>query len=296
MFSDAHLHFIPEEIAKNTSFFKGPWCNKEKIFEYLDKNNIGYAFLVYPYTDAYLKLKGGVKEEVEVYNNKICEVFHKEERVIKSAILDLTDIHQGISSLGELYKRGFRGISLPSSFRGKFFIEELFPLFEEIEKFNLPIFIHPQIFNPIGFERVKDPLLMPVLEYSFDVSMCMGLIMVNEVLKKFKINFIFSSLGGVISFLKERFDRVYAMLRKREMVKDLGGFPSSLLKNFYVETAGCNLSQIKMAISLFGEDKVLWGSDYPANQNIERDLESLKELGTLKNKLTRENFLKLFNL
>ena len=39
----------------------------------------------------------------------------------------------------------------------------------EAEEKNIPIFVHSQIVNPIGFERVKDPLLTPVVEYVFDV-------------------------------------------------------------------------------------------------------------------------------
>ena len=35
--------------------------------------------------------------------------------------------------------------------------------------------------NPIGIERVHDPLLSPVLEYVFDVSMCIGKMMMSGV-------------------------------------------------------------------------------------------------------------------
>jgi len=43
MLCDAHLHFIPEEISVHTSFYKGVWADKNKLYEFLDKNNIEKA-------------------------------------------------------------------------------------------------------------------------------------------------------------------------------------------------------------------------------------------------------------
>jgi predicted TIM-barrel fold metal-dependent hydrolase len=152
------------------------------------------------------------------------------------------------------------------------------------------IFVHPQTINPIGFERVKDPLLMPVLEYSFDISMFLGMLMMHGLLGKYKVRFIFSSLAGVIPFLKDRFDRVYAMLRKRDLVKDLGASPSDLLKDVYVDTSGSSLKNIELAIDLFGEDKILWGSDYPVNVNVKENIEMFRALNAdLRSKIVYQN-------
>ncbi|MCM8819553.1 MAG: amidohydrolase, partial [Candidatus Omnitrophica bacterium] len=108
---------------------------------------------------------------------------------------------------------------------------------------------------------------------------------------------IFSSLGGVVPFLKDRFDRVYTMLRSRNMVKDLGKLPSQILNKVYVDTSGASLNNIRLAIELFGEDKILWGSDYPVNSDIEKNLKMLDNLGVkLKEKITYKNFATLFSL
>jgi predicted TIM-barrel fold metal-dependent hydrolase len=206
------------------------------------------------------------------------------------------DLDADISiQLKNLKEAGFKGISIASSQDGKFILDKLQPLFEAAEKNKLAIFVHPQTINPIGFERVKDPLLMPVLEYSFDNSMFLGLLMMEGILEKFDINFIFSSLGGVLPFLKDRFDRVYLMLRNRQLVKDLGKLPSQILNKVYVDTSGASLQNIKLAIELFGEDKILWGSDYPVNVDITTNLSMLAQLGSeIKSKITFKNFTKLF--
>jgi predicted TIM-barrel fold metal-dependent hydrolase len=115
------------------------------------------------------------------------------------------------------------------------------------------------------------------------------------IIDKYNINFIFSSLGGVAPFLKDRFDRVYPMLLGRKMVKDLGRLPSQILKKVYVDTSGASFKNIELAIELFGEDKILWGSDYPVNPLIEDNLKMLNGFSSAtKARIISENFLKIF--
>jgi aminocarboxymuconate-semialdehyde decarboxylase len=85
------------------------------------------------------------------------------------------------------------------------------------------------------------------------------------------------------------------MLRAREMVKDLGKLPSEIFKKVYVDTSGASLSNIKLAIDLFGEDKILWGSDYPVSGDVKSNLAMLDGLGPeVKEKITSNNFIKIF--
>lgn len=294
MLCDAHIHFIPHELSVYTTFYKGVWTDKDKLYAYLDKNGIEKALLCYPSTDAHLKLEI-FSRVCEIYNSSLEEVIKENPKIIGAGIVDIDNISTIGSQVKDLTQRGFRAISIASSHKGSFFVKELEPLFKAAETFGLPIFVHPQTINPIGFERVKDPLLMPVLEYSFDVSMFMGLLMMEGMLEKYKVKFIFPSLGGIIPFLKDRFDRVYTMLRKREIVKDLGKLPTQILKNIYVDTSGAALTNIQLAIDLFGEDKLLWGSDYPICHDTEGNLKMLDGLGVkVKDKITGKNFKGVF--
>jgi len=294
MICDAHIHFIPKELSAYTAFYKGIWTDKDKLLDFLDKNNTERALLVYPSTDAHLKLEV-FSRVCEIYNKNLEEIIKENPKIIGAGIIDIDNLETISSQVDNLKNRGFRAISISSSHNGKFLVKELIPLFKAAQANNLPIFVHPQTINPIGYERIKDPLLMPVLEYSFDSSMFMGLLMVEEILDKFAVKFIFSSLGGVVPFLRDRFDRVYAMLRKREIVKDLGNNPSEILKKVYVDTSGASLANIKLAIDLFGENHILWGSDYPVNPPVNENIKLLDALGPdTKELITHKNFLELF--
>ena len=59
------------------------------------------------------------------------------------------------------------------------------------------------------------------------------------------------------------------MLRKREFVKDLGKNPSEYFKNLYFDTSGSRSpASLLCALEVVDADHILWGSDYPANQNV----------------------------
>jgi predicted TIM-barrel fold metal-dependent hydrolase len=293
MLCDCHIHFIPQELGSKTTFYKGVWTDKAKLHDFLDQSKIDKAFLVYPSTDATAKMTE--QEEAMIYNQAAQALMHENKKIIAAGILDFNDEENLSEQVTILAESGFKAVSVASSHKGAFILPKLTDLFEACEKHKLAIFVHPQAINPIGFDRVKDPLLMPVLEYSFDVSMCLGLLMMEGILEKYNVNFIFASLGGVAPFLKDRFDRVYPMLLGRGMVKDLGKTPSQVLRKVYVDTAGASLKNIEMAIELFGEDKILWGSDYPVNPPIADNLKMLDDLPAgIKTKVTSANFLKPF--
>ncbi len=294
MLADSHIHLIPEELSSQTTFYKGIWANKDKLYEFLDSSKIDKALLVYPSTDAHLKL-GGFKRVSEIYNRELEKILKENSKIIAACLVDVENLNNISRELAQLRRRGFRAINLASSYDGEFIVDKLFPLFEAAENHGLPIFIHAQTINPIGYDRVKDPLLTPVLEYSLDTSIFLGLLMMQGVLDKFKVKFILASLGGVVPFLKDRFDRVYTMLRKREIVKDLGRLPSEILKEVYVDTSGASVGNIKLALDLFGQDHILWGSDYPVNSDVGDSLRALDELGSqTREKITYKNLTGLF--
>lgn len=294
MICDAHIHFIPQELSEHTTFYKGVWANKDKLYEFLDNSNIDKAFLVYPSTDAHLKL-GSFKRVSEIYNRELEKVLKENSKIIAACLVDVENLNNISLELAELKNKGFRAINLASSYNGQFIIDKLFPLFEAAQEQDLPIFVHSQTINPIGYSRVKDPLLTPVLEYSLDTSIFLGLLMMQGVLDRFKVKFILASLGGVVPFLKDRFDRVYTMLRKRKLVKDLGKLPSQILKEVYVDTSGASFGNIKLALDLFGQDHILWGSDYPVNVDLESNLKILDEFGVqVKEKISYKNLATLF--
>ena len=282
MMFDAHIHWLPGEIIDNAHFYSTAWGNIEGQLEVMDKFHIDKTLIVYPTNDAYRKM-GGLKEVVRVYNNHIAGVVKRyPERFVGAAILPVDEPEEMAREFERATKSlGFKALSLATSFDGIYLDDERFyRLYEEVESLGIPLFIHPQTINPIGYERVKDPLLTPVIEFVFDTTICIGKLIMAGTLRRFPdLKFIFAHFGGVTPFIKERFDSIYRMLRGRDIVKDLFALPSEYLGRIYVDTSGVTSSYALMCtLEMVGAEHILWGSDYPGNPDIPASINAIEKL------------------
>jgi len=176
---------------------------------------------------------------------------------------------------------GFKAISLASSYNTVYLDDKRFmPIYEIAQQNKIPVFVHSQIVNPIGYERVQDPLLTPVAEYVFDTTICIGKLLMADIFRDFPgLKFIFAYFGGVITHLEHRFDATYQMLRGINFVKDLKGKPTDYLKNIYVDTSGdIKKTNFLSALELLGPKHILWGSDWPAKKDTQDSIKAVQDL------------------
>jgi predicted TIM-barrel fold metal-dependent hydrolase len=282
MLIDAHSHWLPEEIISNAHFFHKGWGDIEAQLKMMDAAGIDRAVLSYPTSDAHLKI-GSIAQVAHSFNDNVGQILKAyPKRFIGAAILPLDnsiDITEELRrATGEL---GFRAVSLASSYNGIYLDDRMFwPVYKFAEENNLPIFVHPQIVNPIGFERVKDPLLTPVIEYVFDTTISIGKLLMSDIFRQYpKVKFVFAYFGGAICYLKQRFDATYQMLRGMNFVKDLQGLPSDYFKNIYVDTNGdTSKANFLLSLDLMGPKHILWGSDWPAKQDIAAGVKAVQDL------------------
>ncbi|MDD4980246.1 MAG: amidohydrolase family protein [Candidatus Omnitrophica bacterium] len=279
MIIDSHSHWLPEEIIKNAHFFSKVWGDIEAQIKIMDEAGIAKAVLTYPTSDAHLKL-GNVSR---IYNDAIAKILKRyPERFIGAAVLPVGDSQKMLDELKRATQElGFKAISLASSYNGVYLDDKRFlPIYKLAEESKIPIFVHSQIVNPIGFERVNDPLLTPVVEYVFDTTICIGKLLMADILRDYpNLKFIFAYFGGVITHLEHRFDATYSMLRGINFVKDLKGKPTDLLKNIYVDTSGdIKKTNFFSALELLGPKHILWGSDWPAKKDISAGINAVKNL------------------
>lgn len=276
---DVHSHYMPPAVAQNTAFYKVNWSDAERHLKLMDELGIEKSVLLYPTSDAHLNM-GGWKNVCRIYNEDIAQVVKKHPgRFIGGGILPPTNPGELKEEFSRFADLGLRIVSLASSYEGRYLDDELFyPVYEFAARQGIPVHIHSQIMNPIGEERLRDPLLSPVLEYLFDVSVCIGKMMMGGTLAKFPdVKFIFGHFGGVLPIVKERFDNTYQMLRKRNFVKDIGKLPSEYFSNLYFDVSGSKSpASLLCALELVDAQHILFGSDFPANQNIFSTIESIK--------------------
>ncbi|MDD2702925.1 MAG: amidohydrolase family protein [Candidatus Omnitrophica bacterium] len=282
MLIDSHSHWLPEEIVENARFFSGAWNDIESHLLFMDAAKIGKAVLSYPTSDAHLKL-GGRKEVSRIYNDAVAGILRRfPGRFIGAAVLPVGDPREMVEEMNRVVDElGFRAVSLSSSYDGMYLDDTMFaPVYQNARRFQVPVFVHSQIVNPIGFGRVADPLLTPVIEYIFDTTICIGKLLMSDILREYAdVKFIFGYFGGMICNLRHRFDATYQMLRAMNYVKDLRGNPTDFLKNIYVDTSGdTNRANFLAALELLGPGRILWGSDWPAKKDPGEGIEAVKSL------------------
>ncbi|MDD5568444.1 MAG: amidohydrolase family protein [Candidatus Omnitrophica bacterium] len=281
MIIDSHSHWLPEGIMNNAHFYHKGWGDIEAQLKMMDEAGVDRAVLTYPTSDAHLKM-GSISEVVRIFNDHVAKIIKKyPDRFIGAAILPIdhqADMLKEIKRATE--ELGFEAISLATSYGGIYLDDARFlDVYKFAQSKNLPIFVHSQIVKPIGAERVEDPLLTPVIEYVFDTTMCIGKLLMSDILRDYQVKFIFGYFGGVTPFLANRFDATYQMLRGMDFVKDLRARPTELLKNIYVDTSGdTTKANFQAALELFGPQHILWGSDWPAKRDIASGINTIKEL------------------
>ena len=278
---DFHSHYMPPAIAENTMFFKMGWSDLDRQLGLMDQLGIEQSVLLYPTSDAHLNM-GGWTSLCRIYNAAIADVIKKyPSRFIGGGILPPDNSKNLMDEIKHIQDSGLKVISLASSYDGKYLDDEIFfPVYSYAQEKGVPIHVHSQIMNPIGCERLQDPLLTPVLEYVFDVSACIGKLMMSGVLQKFdKVKFVFAHYGGVLPIVKERFDTTYQMLRRRDFVRDIKKNPSDYFKNLYFDMSGSkSKASLLCALELTDFSHILFGSDFPANQNVAQTIDGLKQL------------------
>jgi predicted TIM-barrel fold metal-dependent hydrolase len=282
MIIDSHSHYLPQEIISSAHFFSKAWGDIEAQVKMMKDAGIDKAVLSYPTSDAHLKL-GGLQEVARIYNDDVSAVLKRyPDKFIGAAVLPVGDSADMLDELNRATRElGFKAVSLASSYDGIYLDDGMFlPIYRQAAKERIPIFVHSQIISPIGSERVQDPLLTPVTEYVFDTTMCIGKLLMADILREYaEVKFIFAYFGGVIAHLTHRFDATYQMLRGINFVKDLKGNPTDYLKNIYVDTSGDTVkANFTAALDLVGPSHMLWGSDWPAKKDPAASMKAVRSL------------------
>lgn len=282
MLFDAHSHWLPPEIIEHAHFYSPAWGNIENQLAAMDQCGVAGTLIVYPTNDAHTRL-GGMANVARIYNDRLAELISRHpKRLTGAAILPAGDETEMMSEFQRATgKLGFSALSLATSFEGVYLDDARFQqLYEAAETLGLPIFIHPQTIGPIGSERLAHPLLTPVIEFVFETTVSIGRLITSGTLERFPgLKLIFAHFGGVMPFIKERFDSVYKMLRGRGIVPELPVLPTDYLRHLYVDTSGVTSTPALLCtLEMVGAGHILWGSDYPGNPDIAGSMETITNL------------------
>jgi aminocarboxymuconate-semialdehyde decarboxylase len=302
---DVHTHYYPEiffEMIRDTpsefSFAKdptgrtiithhgarffgvtAPMTDVNKRLEDMDRVGIDVEVISLSTPNIFFADESRQPEVARILNDAYAELIAKHPTRFKgfaSIPMDapeaaLVELHRAIDQLK------LNGVILLSNIRGRALSSSTYrPFFEEANRMNLCIFLHPMI--PTNSEPFKEYVLGPLVGFPFDTTLAVARMCFDGMLRELpNIRWIIGHLGGAIPYLMERLDSGYRDFAECRV--NIDEPPSAYLKRLYYDTVTFSSHNLRLARDLVGTDHMLMGSDYPHMLgSIERSVSSIEDL------------------
>jgi aminocarboxymuconate-semialdehyde decarboxylase len=153
---------------------------------------------------------------------------------------------------------------------------EFMPFYAELERRRLPFLLHP--ISPPGLDCMLELNLANVVGFMFETTLAaVRLVFAGTFEKHPNLQMIFPHLGGLAPYLMGRLQWGYERFPACNV--NLAAPPETYFKRFYYDTVCRNVPALRMALSMFGIDQVVFGTDIPFREDIELQLADLEALG-----------------
>ena len=255
-------------------------------------------------------------EIARICNDEMAEIVSKYPDVYIGAVgnIPLNNIDIAIEETKRTIEvLGFKGIQVYTRVLGKpLSANELFPLYQLMSEYDLPIWIHPmRSSNQPDYptEDVSYNQIFSIFGWPFETAAAMTRIVFSGIFEKFpNIKFITHHSGGMVPYLASRIVVHYNNGLERLGAQNFPGLtrhPIEYYKMFYADTAlNGNTAALRCALQFFGEDHLLFGTDMPydvENGDISirdtiRAVEEMTDSQSIKDKVFFGNAVRLLKL
>ena len=174
----------------------------------------------------------------------------------KLAVAELKRACDELGAVGVMQLANVDGVSLTD--------RRFAPVWKEIDRRGLPVLIHPTA--PPGTKQldVMKYNLIASVGFMFDTSLAVSRMIFDGFLDRYpSLKIIAAHGGGALPYIAGRLDICFDnMPACREKISER---PSNYLKRIYYDSVVFQQESLELAIKIGGEDRVLYGSDYPHN-------------------------------
>jgi len=293
---DFHTHFIPPEVLTwlkdNQKTVNAKWITKEENKnEFLIVNEKWGFELKKAFTDGNLYLDeqatAGVTHSVvspipqlfmydfpedvtldisTVYNQSLAAwIKHHPENLSALGTVPLTNPNKAANVLQEAMNLGLKGVIIGPGLANQMLSDEFFrPFFEEANRLNSIVFIHPLLCEDPRLKRRMMPNLIGV---PWETTVCATDLLLSGLIDQFPdVKLLFAHGGGFLPYQIGRLDKGYEQWPL--VSSKLKAKPSEYLKRFWYDTVLWNQDSLDFLIKTVGEDRVVPGSDYPFDLSV----------------------------
>jgi aminocarboxymuconate-semialdehyde decarboxylase len=215
----------------------------------------------------------------QVWNDKCSEIVMKyPDRFIGLASVPMQAPELAVKELERAAKLpGLRGVYMATAINGVNLDDKsFFPVYAKCEEVNWPIFLHP--LNTLGAERLSRYHLRNLLGNPYDTGVAAASLIFGGVMDAFpKLVVVLAHAGGAFPALVGRMDHGAAVRAEAKLPKP----PSQYVRRFYYDTITHNDQILLNLIRQMGADRIMLGSDHPADMSSARPADAVERLTEL---------------
>jgi predicted TIM-barrel fold metal-dependent hydrolase len=282
---DVHAHFYPKRylaaLLRLTEGDSSPWTlgvrkllvtkiapdrrmvEIEAHLEDMDRAGVDLQVLSPTIPHPYFDDQPLAVELAKVSNDALAEVCARYPARFKGfAVLPLPHAEAALAELARaINSLGLHGVVLGANVKGRHLDDESFlPVYREINRRKLTIFLHPMI--PPGQEEMADYDLSAAVGFHLDTTLATLRLVYRGVFEENPdLNFIVPHLGAMIPYV---WDRINSSYRTRpEAQLHVKRPPAEYLTRLYYDSVNFHPAAWRCALETVGVDRIVYGSDYP---------------------------------
>jgi aminocarboxymuconate-semialdehyde decarboxylase len=278
---------------------------KEPMFDYdyrmkqMDKAGVDMAILSLTGPNVYWGGEEISARAARLINDSFCHAQDRyPDRIRWLASLPFEYPGKAKEELARAVDLGAVGVVVLSNVGGALLTQARFEsIWKEIDRRSLPVFIHPTLpcnCNGLGVESFQ---LAASVAFPFDTTIAVARMIHAGFLDRFpQIKVIVSHGGGALPFLASRLDHCFEALPGCNA--HIMHPPSSYLKRMYADAILYDDDALRSTLTAFGEDRVLYGTDFPHGISDMRGiLDRIERLPVrVQKKVRGDNAVRVFSL
>ena len=206
------------------------------------------------------------------------------DRIITLGMVPMQDPDAATAELAAMQAQGLAGVEIASNILGSSIGDEKFlPFFQEAERLRLPIFVHAM---PSPMDRLPMAAMGTYVVGIEGVFAAASMILGGTAAACPDLQISFSHAAGGLAMMLPRANYFWGGSWNEEpkdlsraVFPDDGPSPLEYARRFYYDSAVFDRRALRYLIDLFGADRLLVGSDFPAmlrEEPIARTLRSME--------------------
>jgi aminocarboxymuconate-semialdehyde decarboxylase len=170
-----------------------------------------------------------------------------------------------VRELKRAVEAGAVGVMVIANVSGRHLTDPLFdPIWKAIDDAALPVLVHPG--SPPGSKELgmEEYQLSAPIGFTFDTTLAVSRMILSGFFDRYtRLKIIAAHGGGALPFLAGRLDVCWDNIPAARA--KTAERPSNYLRQVYADAVVFRQDALDMAVSVFGTDNVMYGSDYPHN-------------------------------